>query len=115
MSLRRRLSPGVYPLAAAVILGAQDRLSRDDREPFVLSGSAHVLSVSGLHVGIIAGALLYGARVRVLPFRWSLWITIVLLVAYAELTEARAPVLARRRYSFRYCASLGSRVAGSRC
>lgn len=38
----------------ALITGDQSGISRDIRESFSISGTAHVLSLSGLHIGIIA-------------------------------------------------------------
>lgn len=38
----------------AIILGDQSKIPQEIRQNFSLSGTAHILSVSGLHVGIIA-------------------------------------------------------------
>ena len=43
----------------ALLLGDRRRLSADTREAFAASGAMHVLAVSGLHVGIIAGILMW--------------------------------------------------------
>ncbi len=41
-------------LAEALVLGKRDRLGKLTREMFAQTGTAHVLSVSGFHVGVVA-------------------------------------------------------------
>ncbi|BDD08999.1 hypothetical protein FUAX_14310 [Fulvitalea axinellae] len=43
----------------ALLLGKKSELSKDTRKLFSSAGTAHLLAVSGLHVGIIYGALLF--------------------------------------------------------
>ena len=43
----------------ALLLGDRRHLNADTREAFAASGAMHVLAVSGLHVGIIAGILMW--------------------------------------------------------
>jgi ComEC/Rec2-related protein len=45
-------------LANAMVLGKRDQLGSLTRELFTLTGTAHVLSVSGFHVGIIAAVFM---------------------------------------------------------
>jgi competence protein ComEC len=44
-------------VAAALILGKRDELSTDLRNAYAETGAIHVLAVSGLHVGLVAGGL----------------------------------------------------------
>ena len=55
-------SPGRAPLAAALTVGAGDLLDADVHQRFAHAGLAHILAISGLHVGILAGALLLVLR-----------------------------------------------------
>lgn len=48
------LSPRAADLLAALLLGARGRLPDEDEEAFRMAGVAHVLALSGLHVGILA-------------------------------------------------------------
>ena len=48
------LSPESSALLRALILGERQGLKPGDREPFNRSGLAHILAISGLHVGLIA-------------------------------------------------------------
>jgi competence protein ComEC len=47
-------STNTAPIVLAIILGDQTKIPQEIRQNFALSGTAHILSVSGLHVGIIA-------------------------------------------------------------
>ncbi len=69
----RRLLPAGAPLAEALILARREGLDPEVRDAFSDSGTAHLLAISGFHVGVIAGLLLVLLRVagvergRVLP------------------------------------------------
>ena len=52
--LRRPISPGRSTLAAAILLGAREQLDPERNEGYLVTGTIHVLSISGLHVGILA-------------------------------------------------------------
>lgn len=45
-------------LAGAMVLGARDELSDAMNEAYQASGAVHILAVSGLHVGLVAGMVL---------------------------------------------------------
>jgi len=47
------LSGSSYAVAAAVLLGYDDFMENDLKQDYIMSGSMHILCVSGLHVGII--------------------------------------------------------------
>ena len=46
-------------VASALILGDKSLLQEETREDYARTGASHVLAVSGLHCGIVAGVLLY--------------------------------------------------------
>ncbi|MBB3187789.1 ComEC/Rec2 family competence protein [Microbacter margulisiae] len=48
-----------FAVVAALTLGYNEALSRELRDSYSVSGTMHVLSVSGLHVGIIYGVLYF--------------------------------------------------------
>jgi len=48
------ISPGIQRLLIAVLLGNDDLIDYDTRQEFSMAGIAHVLALSGLHVGFIA-------------------------------------------------------------
>lgn len=50
------------PVFAALIVGDRSELTDERYAPFRASGTAHLLAISGFHVGIIAGALLVALK-----------------------------------------------------
>ena len=58
-SMRPFLHNDQLAVAAALVLGKRDLLSADVRSAYADTGAVHVLAVSGLHVGIVAGLVLY--------------------------------------------------------
>lgn len=105
-------SPGereAAALAGALLLGETDRLSPSTVSAFRDGGVAHVLSISGLHVGLLALGL--AAALRPFRPRPAARDAIVLLAtaAFAAFTGGRAPVL---RAALMIGLYLGARILG---
>ena len=64
-------SPGVAAVVAAVGVGARHEISRDSWEQYSITGTSHLMAISGLHVGLAAMAayLLSRSIVCLLPIR----------------------------------------------
>lgn len=86
-----------YGVANAMILGQRDDIDSDLMQAYSAAGAIHVLSVSGLHVGVICAVLVfllsflkkrgkYGKFVMLLIILISLWF-------YAFITGLSSPVL----------------------
>jgi len=80
-------------LALALLLGARERLDDSVFESFLKTGTVHLLVVSGLHVGFLAGIVWLLVRGGLLPQRSGVLITAVLVVAYAAIVGGRPPVV----------------------
>lgn len=50
------------PMVEALVLARREHLDPELREAFALSGTAHLLAISGFHVGVVAGLLLGALR-----------------------------------------------------
>jgi competence protein ComEC len=72
------LTPPSAALLSALILGETDRITPDVRDAFTAAGVAHLLSISGSHLALLAGVifLLVRGLCRLLPERWLLRLTI---------------------------------------
>jgi competence protein ComEC len=68
--------------------GLDDRIERDLQD----AGTYHVIAISGGNIAILAGCLLLTCRVLFIPWRAGLSLTIVVLVAYAELAGGGSSV-----------------------
>lgn len=91
--LRREIGGPRASLASAILLGAREQLDPDRNEGFLVTGTIHVLSISGLHVGILAMAFWQMFRTGLLPRTPALVMAMLLTVAYAILTDAQPPVV----------------------
>ncbi len=98
--LRRRFNAGIWKhvsesragLASAILLGSREQLGRDRRDRFLQTGTVHLLAISGLHVGILAGVFFLLFRIGFAQRRTALWATIAFVIFYAWLVEFRPPV-----------------------
>ncbi len=73
-------------LAMALLFNQREGISEDEQQAFQRLGIAHVMSVSGLHVGILGGLLIWLLGKLRVPKKWRLPILAVLLVGYCGLT-----------------------------
>jgi competence protein ComEC len=90
---RRYLNPNQAELASAVLLGERERIDLEQTEAYMATGTIHVLSISGLHVGVLAGVLIW--IMRLLPLPRLLGVAAVALVTglYALMVDANPPVI----------------------
>jgi competence protein ComEC len=58
-ALHRLFSGEDQALLAAMLLGVRESLSDQTRETFIATGLAHLMAVSGLHIGFVAGAAFF--------------------------------------------------------
>jgi competence protein ComEC len=75
-------------LAAALALGRRDLLTAQRREGWRRSGMAHLLAVSGLHVGTVAASLWLVLAAANLHPRKLRWVMLAALPAYAVVAGA---------------------------
>jgi competence protein ComEC len=80
-------------LLDAMLLGRRDGRFAELNEAFRGVGLAHLLAVSGMHLGILAGLVLALARIDGRPRRAHGLVLIVATLAYLLVVEARLPVL----------------------
>ena len=82
---------GAY--AAALLLGMRSLIPSEDRNAFSRLGIAHILSVSGFHVGVLIGALSF--LFRLFRFRPSVRLLVYALIlsGYAALCGMNQPVI----------------------
>ncbi|MFA6566635.1 MAG: ComEC/Rec2 family competence protein [Victivallales bacterium] len=78
-------------IAAAIIFGCRQGLSVEDRRNFLKSGTIHVFSISGLHVGIMAVMLFW--IFRWLPFRARHLIIPAIIFVYVFTTGMSPPAV----------------------
>ncbi|MDR2863503.1 MAG: ComEC/Rec2 family competence protein [Puniceicoccales bacterium] len=73
--------PDEAGLYTAILLGKTARISKETRAAFARTGTLHLFSVSGLHVGVIAAALFWlGRRIRAPGAPWRVGVIAVMFV-----------------------------------
>ncbi|MCA8911307.1 MAG: ComEC/Rec2 family competence protein [Planctomycetes bacterium] len=77
----------------ATLLGERGNLSAEQRAKFVRSGTVHLLVVSGLHVGLLAAAVLLLLRIFGVPPRWAWCVAGLSALAYLFITGVQPSVL----------------------
>ena len=81
------------PLARALLLGQREGLEEDSYQDFRRTGIAHLLAVSGLHVGLLAMLLMGLAKPLRLPPLLRLILLGIFLLLYCALLDFRPSVL----------------------
>jgi competence protein ComEC len=80
-------------LAAAILLGDRDGLPHEEIESYLVTGTIHVLVVSGMNVAILAAGLWVLLRIGWLSRRAGLCLIVAIVIIYALLAEAQPPVM----------------------
>jgi competence protein ComEC len=85
--------PATLSLYLAMLLGEKAVLNAEQQNAFMRSGTFHVFSISGLHVGVIALALQSLLRFLRVPRRPTVVVTLTFLWLYVEITGASSPAV----------------------
>lgn len=107
MILDQELTYNESGIMKAILLGDRSHIPKQVRQLFSQTGTAHILAISGLHVGVVAALFLIFLQVISVPRRVRFLGVIVLLIGYAILTGGRASVV---RATVMACIFLGSFV-----
>ncbi len=91
--VRTLVGPQRAGLAAAILLGAREGLPFEETEPYLETGTIHVLVVSGMNVAILAVGLLLMSQLGWLPRRVGLCLIVAVVLGYTLLAEAQPPVV----------------------
>lgn len=112
--LRQQMPPEMAGLADALLLGNREGLPREQTEPFLVTGTIHILAISGLHVGILAWALFRLFRATPLGRGAALAAVAGVAGGYMLLVHAQVPVVRATLIVWLAClaAWLGRRPVG---
>ncbi len=85
-------SENVAPIAMALLIGDKSDIDNDVRNSFSLTGTAHLLAVSGTHVGVIASIVFV-----MLGFIFNHWVKFIvfsiLIIAFVIITGNQASAI----------------------
>jgi competence protein ComEC len=85
--------PQAASLYLAMLLGEKAVLSAEQQNAFMRSGTFHIFSISGLHVGVIGMAIYVSCNLLRMPRRPAVVITLVVLWLYVAITGASSPAV----------------------
>ncbi len=77
----------------AFLFGEKSELEPSERDDFNRTGIAHVLAVSGLHVGLVLGFFYFALRLLRCPLRWAMLGALFCAVLYTLSTGAGLPAI----------------------
>ncbi len=86
-----RLTPEDAGMLAAMLFGDRTQLGAEQRAGFERTGTFHLFVVSGLHVAMLTGAVIWLLRQARVPELPAVGMTIVLALSYALLTGFGVP------------------------
>lgn len=92
-SVLNTVSPEQHGIALALVLGQRDLLDHATSESLIVTGTAHLLSVSGLHLGILFIVARLIAGLMRLPLGGQLIFLAMVTIFYVAITGGRPPVL----------------------
>ncbi len=107
--LSRVIPESVYPFVLGVWLGEQSHINRDVYTRFLYAGTAHVLSVSGVHVAIITISLGLLLQVLGVPRRPRNVLLMAGVLAFTMMTGAQTPTV---RSAMMICLYLSAELFG---
>jgi competence protein ComEC len=90
---KRFLDPDQAELASAVLLGEREHVEPEQTQAYMATGTIHVLSISGLHVGVLAGGLLWLMRFLPLPTFFRAISVAVVTGLYVLMVDVQPPVV----------------------
>lgn len=92
-----------FPLISAMLLGDRFLVSREQRDLFLITGTMHLLAISGLHVGILCSGFWLLIRTGLIERRTGYLATIFFVVFYCLMTGSRPPVMRATILVVLYC------------
>lgn len=89
----RYLPPASATLYSALLLGIREGLYPVLSEPFIKTGTAHILAISGLNVGIVIFIVLFFLKGLGIKRRMRLILSAIFIIFYSILSGMQSPVL----------------------
>ena len=91
--LRTRIPEPAGAFSTGVLLGDDGAMTEATRHSFRVGGLTHMTAVSGVHVGIIAAAILLLSRLGIVSRWWTLTLSVPLIWSFAYIVGMRPSVV----------------------
>ena len=86
---KNNLSCEAYKFVSSVFLGRRELLDKKIKSVFINASAAHLIAISGLHVGIISAAFFFILKIFRIRFRARILIAIIVMFLYTLCAGAR--------------------------
>lgn len=83
----------IRPVALSLLIGDRSDLRDDTETAFIRSGTMHILAISGLHIGVLAGFVWILCRALQLRSLTASLCVLIAILGYAAIAESRPPVM----------------------
>lgn len=103
------LDPRRAGIASAVLLGCREEVTAEQTEAFVETGTIHVLSISGMHVGILAASVFWVMQAVMAPRGAVVLVTAAVVAGYTLLADAQPPAVRAMVLVLIVCGAYGLR------
>ena len=90
---KNNLSYEAYKFLSSVFLGRRELLDKEMKSVFINAGVAHLIAISGLHVGLLSAVFFFMLKVLRIKFRMRILLSIVVIVLYAACAGARPSIV----------------------
>jgi competence protein ComEC len=97
---------GASGLVEALLLGRRGNIDEETYEAFRETGLAHLISLSGLHMGVLSGLVWYGCKFAGIGKRWRAGLVIFFVVVYTALLPARSATIRAAVMCIFFCLSV---------
>ncbi len=97
------VDPAVEPLAEALLLGRREGVDPEVNDAFARTGTTHLLAISGLHMQVLAVALLLAARAVSVPRRPAFLGVAAATIGYAVLVGPAPSVVRSTVMTVTFC------------
>ncbi|NQU74131.1 MAG: DNA internalization-related competence protein ComEC/Rec2, partial [Candidatus Omnitrophica bacterium] len=77
----------------AILLGERQEVDEEIRDTFIKTGTVHILSISGLHVGLLVFIFMLLFKLARIPFKIQVFILTFLVIAYCMMVGNRPPII----------------------
>ena len=91
--LDERLEKPYNDFLKAILIGERAGFDDDITEDFVKTGTVHILAISGLHVGLVAGIVLALFSMLGVPKKPNLVLTLIFLTVYSFMAGSNPPII----------------------
>jgi len=90
---KNNLSYEAYQFLSSVFMGRRELLDKRIKSIFRNAGAAHLIAISGLHVGLISAVFFFVLKILRIKFRMRIVISIVVMILYALCVGARPSIV----------------------